>query len=196
MKHFILWFFIFIVILHSQQHARYHLQTNSKEALYQLESDFKILKYEPHFEIDYIGKISDKELLLRLGFKILNMTLSQPFHKIHSHDIPDGYSTPEELMKKFSELAKTSKIAKLFDLNGKFQTPPGWEGGHIYALKISSRVEMDEDKPNVLLVANHHAREIMTPEIAYDVAFKLVNGYFNDSRIRNIVDKNQIYIIW
>lgn len=198
MKYFVI-LLLLVVCLQSQQLARYHLQTNSEEAVRVLrsESDFRIVKDKPYYEIDHIGPASDSEKLVQLGFKILNTTLSKPFQQIYSQDIPDGYTNPDELMRKFTALAaNSSRIAKLLDLNKMYQTPPGWEGGRIYALKISSNVDIDDDKPNVLLVANHHCREIITPEIAYDVSSKLVNGYLNDSRIRKIVENNQIYIIW
>merc|ERR1712096_40083 len=43
--------------------------------------------------------------------------------------------------------------------------PPTHEGRYIDMIKISDNVQLDEDEPNVIIVAAHRAREVITPEI-------------------------------
>src|SRR5690606_34977711 len=108
---------------------------------------------------------------------------------------PIGYTPTRELMEKSSEMAKNySKIAKLINLNKEYNMEPTWDKNEIYALKISDNVEQDEDEPNVLIVSNHHARELITPEIALDTAMQLLINYDKDPAITRIVNENQIYI--
>jgi hypothetical protein len=42
------------------------------------------------------------------------------------------------------------------------------EGRKLPLIKISDNVRENEDEPNVILVAMHHAREIITPVILLD----------------------------
>merc|ERR1711998_273757 len=92
------------------------------------------------------------------------------------------------------------------------------EGRSLYAFKVSDNVHKDESEPNILLVSNHHARELITPELSLYYAKQLLGGYeramkwesgelgeedsmtdneIDDARsTKDIVDKNQVYIMW
>jgi len=89
-------------------------------------------------------------------------------------------------------------IAQVVDVTATYGTPPTFEGRHIYALKISDSVSVDEDEPAMLVAAAHHAREISTPVIALDAADRLTAGYGNDPRITAAVDSHEIWIapVW
>ncbi len=69
------------------------------------------------------------------------------------------------------------------------------EGRTAYALKISRAVELDEDEPSVFFVALHHAREVMTPEIALDIATQLLSGYGTDPKITGWVSSREIFVL-
>jgi len=43
------------------------------------------------------------------------------------------------------------------------------EGRPYYAMKISDNVQEDEDEPSIFFIGEHHAREVMTPEITMDL---------------------------
>jgi len=111
---------------------------------------------------------------------------------------PTGYTRPEELFAQFTALASDfPDVAQLIDVTETYRVPTTAEGRHIYVLKLSDHVQEDEDEPNVLMISGHHAREIITPELAYFNARKLIEGYKNgDSNIVNIMEENQIYIAW
>ncbi len=88
-------------------------------------------------------------------------------------------------------------MAQLIDVTATFNTKPTVEGNHLYALKISDNVGLDEDEPNVLVISNHHAREMITPEIAVTLAQRLVEGFASgDEYLSNLVSKNQIYVAY
>jgi hypothetical protein len=151
--------------------------------------------YNNPYEIEYFGSFSDQPKLTKMGFQIYSMIASRPFGNVAP---PGGYTKPAELYRNFTLLAgKAPKIADFFDATEKYKTPETWNKKHIYCLKISENVNVDNDKPNVLIVSNHHSRELITPEIALRSANELINGYLNgNSEIINIIKENQIYIIY
>ncbi|MBL7259457.1 M14 family metallopeptidase [Paractinoplanes lichenicola] len=70
-----------------------------------------------------------------------------------------------------------------------------YEGRDIVAVKISDNVGTDENEPEVLYDANHHAREHLTVEMALYVLNLYTSSYATDSRIRNVVDSRELWII-
>jgi carboxypeptidase T len=94
--------------------------------------------------------------------------------------------------------AQFPSIAQFVDITTTYQTPPTVESRHLFALKISDNVEVDEDEPAMLIVAAHHAREINTPVIALAAAERLTSGYGSDPRITSAVDSHEIWIapVW
>jgi hypothetical protein len=69
------------------------------------------------------------------------------------------------------------------------------EGRDIWAVKISDNVEVEENEPVVFFNAMHHAREVMTTEIALDIIDQLTNSYASNSRTQNWVNSNAIWVV-
>jgi hypothetical protein len=69
------------------------------------------------------------------------------------------------------------------------------EGRPVWALKISDNPGVDEDEPVVFFVAQHHAREVMTPEIALDIAEWLLDRYGVDAQATRWVDEREIWVL-
>jgi len=88
---------------------------------------------------------------------------------------------------------------KLYDIGDGWEKANGVLGADrdIIAIKISSNVEVeDKNKPEVLIVSAHHAREIITPEITITLIKNIIDGYNRgDAKYRYFVDKRQIWII-
>jgi hypothetical protein len=70
-----------------------------------------------------------------------------------------------------------------------------YQNRDIWALKISDNVGLDENEPEVLFTANQHAREHLTVEMALYLLKELTSKYATDSRIKNVVDTREIWII-
>ena len=89
-------------------------------------------------------------------------------------------------------------IAEYVDITAKYNTPPTSEGRHMFALKISDNVSIDEDETAMLIVGTHHAREINVPVIGLEAAERLTDGYGSDNDIKAAVDSHEIWIapIW
>ncbi len=69
------------------------------------------------------------------------------------------------------------------------------EGREIWAVKLSDHPDLEEDEAEVLLTANIHAREIITPEILLDLIHHLTTQYGHDSMLTRLVDERQIWLV-
>lgn len=68
------------------------------------------------------------------------------------------------------------------------------EGRDIYAIKLTARfVVSPTPKPVLLIDAMHHAREVMTPEVALDIVDYLTKNYETDPDVRKWMND---YVIW
>jgi hypothetical protein len=64
-----------------------------------------------------------------------------------------------------------------------------------YAVRITKDVGVANARPSFILDAQHHAREVMTPEIARDVIDYLTSRYATDAQVRRWVDNINIYVV-
>ena len=88
-----------------------------------------------------------------------------------------------------------SAIAKVFDIGDSWEKTQSIVDRDILAIKISDNVIVDEDEPEVLVVALHHAREWITTEIAVGLAQNLTDGYGTDPRTSWLVDNREVWIV-
>lgn len=138
-----------------------------------------------------------------LAFTILET--SRPFREIQKEQIkehdfsPSGYPDLNEI---YAEMYATQNnyptISKVVDLTEKYNVEPTYENRHIYAMKISSNVAQDLNKPTALLVSCQHAREIVTPVIALYAIEQFTSNYGTDPVITSLVNDYEIWIapVW
>lgn len=69
------------------------------------------------------------------------------------------------------------------------------EGRAIYALKVSDNVAVDEDEPAIVIAAQHHAREMMTPHMVIGAMSRVLGTYATDPAIQAVVDNYEIYFV-
>ncbi len=70
-----------------------------------------------------------------------------------------------------------------------------YQGRDIVAIKISDNVATDENEPEVLFTHHQHAREHLTVEMALYLLRELGAGYGTDSRVTNMVNGREIWIV-
>lgn len=101
------------------------------------------------------------------------------------------YQTPQKVEATLRDVAaRFPNIVKLTSI-GK-----SGEGRDIWAVKISDNPELSEPgEPAVFFNAMHHAREVMTSEIAMDIVQSLVNGFGNDQRVTDWISKYEIWVV-
>jgi hypothetical protein len=78
----------------------------------------------------------------------------------------------------------------------KFSIGLSHQSRHIWAAKISDNVADDENEPEVLVDALHHAREHLTVEQALAILRWLTDGYTTDATIKRLVDSREIFIVF
>ncbi len=78
----------------------------------------------------------------------------------------------------------------------RFSIGNSYEGRAIWAVKVSDNVGVDENEPEVLFIGLHHAREHLTVEMTLYILHLLVDNYGTDTRITNIVNTREIYIVF
>ncbi len=104
---------------------------------------------------------------------------------------PDvGYTTYEELSALLSDYHRRFPGILSVESVGK-----SVEGRDIWAVKISDNVANHENEPAIFFNAMHHAREVMTTEVAIDLIDQLTSGYAANPRTKNWVDGNEIWVV-
>ena len=142
--------------------------------------------------IDIENKTID--LIIREGEVSSDEVLSESI-EIKEVDLlaaPDsGYHTPDEVAQSLERLANDYPEISRLEVIGQ-----SLEGRDIYALKISDNPEVREsDEPTVLFNSMHHAREVMTTEVAIDIAEQLLSQYDQDSEITSYVNDTEIWVL-
>jgi carboxypeptidase T len=143
--------------------------------------------------LEVIGSSGEIARLRDLGYAVEVLGRGRPLAQLAPEAL--AYPTLDQMLADMQSIAsKHADIAKIVDLTERFNAPPTVEGRHLFAMKISSNVEREDDKPTFLLVANHHARELGTPLVAMLAMSTLTSSYAEDERIRRMVDGNEIWI--
>ena len=82
------------------------------------------------------------------------------------------------------------------DIVNVFTVGKSHQGRYVWAAKVSDNVLTDENEPEVLFDALHHAREHLTIEQILDQFDLMTSRYATDSRIRSLVDSREIWFIF
>ncbi len=147
--------------------------------------------------VEIILPDTDLPRLQALGWPVRVLEHSRPLQEVLGGDALDSrFYTWTELNQELLNWQNAyPNLARRVDLNATLGTPLTHEGRTLYALKISDNVTLDEDEPAVLLVANHHAREISTPVAALALIEDLLTNYGVDPATTARVDGNEIWIV-
>ena len=157
--------------------------------------------------VDLIVSAHSLDRLLADGFDPETIAVGKPFREIQAQrmkdlagdDVPVGYPDYDEVVAEMTAAAAAYPgICQMVDLTETYAKPPTSEGRHLYAVKISDNVALDEDEPAMLIVSCHHAREISTPTIALHALEQFTTQYGTDPQITAAVDGNEIWIapVW
>lgn len=192
------------------QHVRVN-GDNLFELAHRLESlDFDVLEgsiEKQQFEV-IVDQAQLKQLQKRKDVRLHILAKGQPFASMPdamAHDAvdvkstklapPSGYKNLAQVMQELNAIAALNpSIAEVVDITTRYNQPTTIGGHRMYAIKISDNVQANEDEPNVLVVSNHHVRELVTPVIALNAARNLVQQYGSNSEVTNAVNNNEIWI--
>ncbi len=101
------------------------------------------------------------------------------------------YLSPDEIDAKLDQYAATYPAIAV---KGSYPDPTV-EGRTVSWIKISDNAAVDEDEPRIAFVGQHHAREVMTPEVTMDIVDYLLTRYGSDPEVTDWVDRFQIWVV-
>ena len=128
----------------------------------------------------------------------------RPFHDVELEraiaaglDVPDpGYFTVAEIEAAIdAQVALHPTRARKVNLS----TLPGGvlthDGRSIYALKVSDNVATDEDEPAIVIIGQHHARELNAPVMVIGAMQRVLAAYGVNAPLTAVVDSCEVYFV-
>jgi len=134
---------------------------------------------------------------LGLTRKIIIDDIDSYAETLRQQDYLDHFHTYSQMLTELQDVqAAHPDIARLYDIGDSWEKTRGVADRDIWAMKISDNVEQEEPfECEVLYIANHHAREIITPEILLYFINYLVDNYGVDPKVTDIVNNRQLWLI-
>jgi len=110
-------------------------------------------------------------------------------------NLPEGYLDLAGIWDRLTTLVRANPGILTFVNLTSYGPGTTYQGREMPMVKLSDNVNVDEDEPNILIVASHHAREIVNPHIVLDLLDRLVSGYNrNDTTLKGIVESYEIFL--
>jgi len=128
--------------------------------------------------------------LRRLHLRLVHFATPEEFLKVFP-SADSAYHDYNEMVTELQQVAFDHP-----DIFSLFSIGTSYEGRTVWAGKISNNVAVDQDEPEVLLTHHQHAREHLTVEMALYTLHMLIDGYGVDPRITNIMNSNEIWIVF
>jgi hypothetical protein len=165
-----------------------------EESLYVQTKDhavFELLKNRPELTLDHIhtdgfevyGPRGTSQFLKQNNIPFFNMKLNQ-------RALAAGYPTPEQIEQDLKTMTNQfPQISKMFSIGKSVQNR------HLWVIKISKNVNVDDERPEFKYIANMHGDEIVGREIMVRLIRDLLQQYGKDPVITNLIDRVQIYIL-
>ena len=104
-----------------------------------------------------------------------------------------GYLTWQEMLNTLDDMR--SKYPELISEREAIGNLVTVDGNQIYSIKISDNVDAEEDEPEVLYTALHHAREPNSLSQMIFYMWYLLENYDSDDQVRYLVDHTQMHFI-
>src|SRR4051794_39714167 len=145
-----------------------------------------------------ITRLGLRSLSLALGSVVLaGLAVAAPTQAASAAGFPagfEGYHDYAELTADLQSVAAAyPRIVKLFSI-GK-----SYEGRDIWAVKISDNVNVDENEPEVLFEALHHAREHLAAEEGLHLVHLFADNYKQTTalgqRVTQLVKTREIFVV-
>lgn len=111
----------------------------------------------------------------------------------YSYGTMGGYHTYDEMVEVLEDMrAKYPELITEINVVEGFKT---WEDNDIIWLKLSDNADVDEDEPEALYTALHHAREPNGLSQMIFYMWYLLENYETDERVKYLVDNTEMYFM-
>lgn len=136
---------------------------------------------------------SEAAAITRLGFRLELEVEPAPAEGARAYAFPPADSNYHD----YAELTTVVNqvVADHPAIARKISIGRSYEGRDLMAVKISDNVGTDEAEPEILFNSQQHAREHLTVEMAIYLLNLFTDSYGTDSRITNIVNSREIWIV-
>jgi hypothetical protein len=131
--------------------------------------------------------------LRAMGFNVQPVASEAPSGEVSTFDFPSRDAAYHNYAEMNAEVNRV--VAAYPAIASRRVLGRSYQGRDIVAVKISDNVGTDENEPEVLYQANHHAREHLTVEMALYLLNQYTSTYATDSRVAGIVNSREIWII-
>jgi carboxypeptidase T len=146
-----------------------------------------------HAVVEITATGREVKALRALGFEVKPAAVAVPSAGVSAFDFPSRDAAYHNYAEMVAEV--NAVVARYPAIASKRVIGQTYQGRDIVAVKISDNVGTDEAEPEVLYQANHHAREHLTVEMALYVLHLYADNYASDTRIRNLVNSRETWII-
>jgi hypothetical protein len=138
------------------------------------------------------GVVAAPEDLERLAAEGFSFEIREASHPLQGRgESLSDYSDPSEIMAFVDQtVAEHPTLARKIILTDEL-----FEGQVQIAVHISANVQAPNDRPSFILDAQHHAREVMGPEIAMDAIEYLTSRYGTDAEVTHWLDNINVYVV-
>lgn len=142
-----------------------------------------------------LGQVND-DVFERLQNSRLHFELISPERGVTAANTFDPqYHTYDEMLSELRSVAgQYPQLASLHDIGDTWEKTQGKADRDIWALHLSGQGNAAE-KPGIVFLGNHHARELATVEIPLMLIHLLTDSYGKDPEITRLMDTRDIWIV-
>lgn len=142
-----------------------------------------------------LGQVND-EVFQRLQNSRLRFELISPERGVSAQNTFDpNYHTYAEMLTELRAVAaKHPQLTSLHDIGDTWEKTQGKANRDIWALHINGKGNA-EQKPGIVFLGNHHARELVTVEMPLMLINLLTENYGKDPEITRLLDSRDIWIV-
>lgn len=157
--------------------------------------DDYVIAYGSNKDLSAVKKIAHVQASSELHFEQqFRSNLNKKFNTSTDSQFPSGdeaFHTYTEMLTELQTMANEN--SDLMTLNSLAKTPNGYD---IWAVRISKDLSSADQKPGVIFMGGHHAREHLSVELPILFIKHLLTEYKNgNTRIVSLIDSRDIHII-
>ncbi|GAB3965160.1 M14 family zinc carboxypeptidase [Plantactinospora veratri] len=157
------------------------------------------IDYAEHGALYVTATPAEVKAITALGFEVAAVP-APPDRGQHQHDGDVGvldFPPADSAYHNYAELnaVLNQVVADHPSIARRSSMGTSYEGRDLPVIKISDNVGTDENEPEILFNSQQHAREHLTVEMAIYLLNLFTDNYGSDSRITNIVNTREIWIV-
>ncbi|MBV1854521.1 zinc carboxypeptidase [Catellatospora sp. NEAU-YM18] len=144
-------------------------------------------------KIEITATAAEVKAIKALGFTLTSLAAQPAGPDAQAQAFPSADSNYHDYAEMTSEI--NSLVAAHPSIMSKSTIGNSYQGRAMPVIKISDNVATDENEVEILINAHQHAREHLTVEMALYVLHLFADNYGTDTRITNIVNSREIWIV-